>query len=206
MIKPKIKYCRKTTFEEAIIDNEFIGGSFSSNPTSKIKIENTTIDCCVFKGIDFTNSIEFKNVEIWDSIFENCDLSNFEFNNRSLHRCQFINCRLVGVNFINCSLKDVLFNNVQALYLNMVSCNIKDISFENSNLEKANLTDNKIKNMLINESNFSEAEIQKTSLKDVDFSNSTIDGIMTDLDSLVGIKVNSIQALDLIKLLGIEVI
>ena len=52
---------------------------------------------------------------------------------------------------------------------------------------------------------FTSTEFYKTSLNKIDFSTSIIDGIKITPDCLKGMQVNYLQALDLVKILEIEI-
>jgi uncharacterized protein YjbI with pentapeptide repeats len=53
---------------------------------------------------------------------------------------------------------------------------------------------------------FTSTEFYKTSLKNIDFSTSIIDSIKITPDCIKGMKVNTLQALDLVKVLEIEIV
>ena len=77
---------------------------------------------------------------------------------------------------------------------------IKDNDFSNSIF-----TESKIKNISLYNSTFNETEFIRTNLKDVDFSTCNIERIVFDIDSLKGIKINALQASDIISLFGVQI-
>jgi len=206
ILAPKIKITEKATFISCANNNSYSNVEINQNPSALITIENTSFDSCQFYGIDFTENFVIDNINIYDCIFENCDLSNIEFNARGIHRCIFKNCKLMGTNFYTSSLSNIVFNEVNALYINFANCDLKNISITNSIFKGCNMMETTTKILLLDNVDFREAEIYKTDLTDVDFSNSNIDGITIDIASLKGIKVNSFQAMSLATLLGIKVV
>lgn len=66
-------------------------------------------------------------------------------------------------------------------------------------------TESKIKNISLYNSTFNETEFIRTNLKDVDFSTYNIERIVFDIDSLKGIKINVLQASDIISLFGVQI-
>ena len=81
--KPKIKNIENKDLVDILNEEEFSSFEITKTPSKKIKLEDLTIDSCIFKGIDF-NNIELKNIDLIDVVFENCDLSNKSFDNKLL--------------------------------------------------------------------------------------------------------------------------
>lgn len=201
--KPKIGQINDITFEEALKINEFYDKRFTENPIKNIN--DITFNGCNFYKIDFTK-IELKNVDIWDSIFEDCDLSNILFDKRSINRCIFKNCRIVGVNFIECSINDLQIINCLGIYLNLYGNKIKNIIIKDTNMKESNFIENKISDLEFDNVDLEKSEINNTLFKGTDFSSCNISGITTDLISLKGIKINTNQAIELVGLLGVEIV
>ena len=67
------------------------------------------------------------------------------------------------------------------------------------------LYENFIKNILFKESDLTRAQFLKTSLNGIDFSDSTIEGIIVSIQDIKGATVNQFQAIDLMNLLGVKV-
>ena len=90
------------------------------------------------------------------------------------------------------------------------------INFNNSLLENIEYNENKLitssfnyiekmKNIKFNNNDLRESEFINTPLKDIDLSNSNIEGIKVNPTYLKGLTVNTYQAIDLSKLLGINI-
>ena len=71
---------------------------------------------------------------------------------------------------------------------------------------ESNFYNVEIKKLELQKVDFTSTEFYKTSLNKVDFSSSIIDGIKVTTDCLKGMKVNTLQAIDLVKILEIEII
>lgn len=54
------------------------------------------LDGCIFRNV-FFEDCEFDAIDMIDTIFENCDLSNLHFTKGAIHRCVFRNCRCMGL-------------------------------------------------------------------------------------------------------------
>lgn len=202
--EPKINKLDDSTFENALIEEDFYSKRFIDSPTNNLKISNTTFDCCHFIKIDFTN-ITLTDINLCDSIFEECDLSNIEFTKKSIHRCIFKQCKLVGTSFNNCSLKDIRFINCMGKYVNFYASIIKNTLIQDTDLEESSLMEVEANNLELINSNFRRCEITKAMLSGTNFNTSNIEGITVDLFSLKGIKVSPSQAVELAAILGVIV-
>lgn len=206
VIQPKIDQTKEISWEKATQETFFLDFLVTKNPQQKIKLSNVTLDSCIFRGIDFASNVILEEVDLWDCIFENCDLSNTHFYNKGIHRCVFKNCKLTGTEFIQCSLQDISIHNSNAIYSNITDCSIKRVEILETNMTNSTFINNKVKEMMIDDCNFQEAEFVKTSLAQIDFSTSIISGIRVDFESIKGMKVNALQATDLVSLLGITIV
>lgn len=68
------------------------------------------------------------------------------------------------------------------------------------------LQENKVKNINFKEADLRGTQFFKTSLSGIDLSNSNVDQIAVSLEDIKGAKINQMQAIDLIYLLGVKVV
>ena len=68
------------------------------------------------------------------------------------------------------------------------------------------MQENKVKNINFKEADLRGTQFFKTSLSGIDLSNSNIDQIAVSLEDIKGAKINQMQAIDLIYLLGVKVV
>jgi len=122
-----------------------------------------------------------------------------------MYRVKFINCKLVGTNFIDCELNNIIISDSMCNLINIAGCKLKNIKLANSNFKESTIMECNIKNMIVDSINFNKSDIINTPLKDIDFSNSKIDGISTDLNSIKDMIINYYQAMDLVGLLGVKI-
>ena len=170
-----------------------------------IKLEkNVEINNCKFNGIIFDKVyIKYSNIE--DVDFINCDLSNVNFIDTSMYRVRFVNCKLLGVNFIDLNINNMIIENSMCNLINISSSKLKNIELNNSNFKDSTIINCELKNISINDINFSNSEIVNTPLNGIDFSNSNLERIKTDLNSIKGMIIDYYQMVDLIGLLGIKI-
>lgn len=198
IIEPKIKftdYYFKENCEYSIDNKEFDQNNIDD-------FCNIVFNSCIFNKIDFSD-VKLLNVEFIDCIFNNCDLSNKSFENVGIHRVIFNSSKLIGVSFSEINLKNVKFNNCNLRYSNLYSINVDNLLFNECTLEEAYITECHFKNIIFDKCNLNKITILKLEHIGFDLSNSSIDDINIDMQSLKGISVNMIQGAMLSRYLGI---
>lgn len=147
--------------------------------------------------------------QLSDIIFTNCDLSNLNLSGSSLHRVQFIGCKLLGTNLSEATLHQVVFKDCMGDYMNLSGSKQRYVSYETSQFRGASFESCQWANIAFDSCRLIEAEFYHTSLKGMNLSDSEIAGLRINLlprTELWGAKISSMQALDLIRLLGVEVV
>ena len=90
-------------------------------------------------------------------------------------------------------------------YFTISDCAVENTEFINCNLISSRLFNLKLKNTEFKESVMRDFEVINTSLKGIDLSTDEISNLLVNIGDIAGIKVNMSQAIDLLKLLEIEV-
>ena len=176
---------------ELIENDELENVKIKDYSTSNLEVFDATCNKAIFNNVSIINS-RLEKTSFTDVEFSNCNFSNTTFDNCSFIRCEFNNCKLTGCNFI----ENVLF----------------DIGFIDSNMGYANISmsgslqENKVKNINFKEADLTGTQFFKTSLNGIDLSNSNIDQIAVSLEDIRGAKINQMQAIDLMYLLGVKVV
>ena len=188
MKNPILKVDNEIYIDDCLKEEKFCNlkitakGKFSLN-------QNSLFDSCEIVKLDFTKC-QIKKLEFIDCKIVDCDLSNLELEETIFKRCQFIGCKMLGVNFNKITLADVLFQDCILKYSSFINVKLKDSKFA-----KCNCSD----------SSFFDTVSSKLEIDTVDFSNSNIENITTDLKSIKKITVNQEQAISLATLLDITV-
>ena len=91
-------------------------------------------------------------------------------------------------------------------YANISMSNLRGIFFNNTSIRSGSLQENKVKNINFKEADLTGTQFFKTSLNGIDLSNSNIDQIAVSLEDIKGAKINQMQAIDLMYLLGVKVV
>lgn len=165
-------------------------------------------------NLDFYKS-EFESVNIIDSSFEktsfvnvefkNCNFSNTTFENCSFIRCNFKNCKFTGTVFLKSRFDTVDFYESNFCYSNFSLSMMNNIKYKDSIMRNMYFEENKHKKLEIENSDLTGANFFRTSLKDIDLSSDNISALVVGLDDIKGAKIDSMQALDLIGLLGVKI-
>ena len=204
-IEPKIKVLDDVTFYDMVKSGVYYDSRVSGLPDEEIVIENVTIEGCIFEKQDFS-LVKFKNVDFWDTIFEDCSFSNIDFVDRSFSRCLFKNCKLVGTTFENCSFDNVKFLDCGLRYASFFRVRFKNIIFDKVILDDSRFYEIKdCKDIMFLSSSMNFTEIIRCTFVNIDFSSNEIYGLKTDFGSIKSNTFNVEQALMLTKLLEINV-
>lgn len=134
--------------------------------------ENIIVNQVIFKNVDF-NRLHWPCVQLTDTVFEQCDLSNVDFTQCSMDRVQLINCKLVGINMTEASFRNVVFDHCNATYAVLRYLKCKKGSFHNTS--------------------FAEADLYAATLADVSFAGCNLDRVQFSGTKLAGIDLSTCQ-------------
>ena len=132
-------------------------------------------------------------------------MSNVSFIGSSIHRTQFINCKLIGARFDECNFKNVLFENVLGKYSNFSFTKINNVNFVECNMTESVLQDVKLEKSVFENCDLTNGFFNKTFLGKIDLTTCDITGIDVDIPNIYGTTVTTMQALDLSRLLGLNI-
>lgn len=194
-------------YEKGSLDNipeDISNLEFKENASKKITIDGGSIMECRFEKIDFHN-INLLDVDIYDTVFDGCDLSGQKFDKKMLARVVFKDCKLTGASFIDSSLKKVTVKDSIARYINIATSKIDSVSLENSDFSESTFMENEVKNLILDKCLFIRTEFIHNPLKDVDFSTSDIKDTLFDNYSLKGIIIDAFQSPYLVGMLGVKI-
>lgn len=158
---------------------------------------------CAFTDITFAG--KYGANLFADAVFDHCDFSNADFQETVIRRAVFRGCRMTGTDFTRSTLEDAVFENCTCSYANFSGSRFRRCAFENVQCRESAFSLCRLEKFRIRECDFTGAEFLDTKLKDLDFSDSTIQGILVNADGLKGIIVSAEQAVACAKLLGIRV-
>lgn len=204
--KPKIKseLIPQKDFYKALEENYMYSAQFEDEIFSMIEEEHIHLDGCYFKNIIF-EECKFSHIDMMDCIFDSCDLSNIVMSEGCMYRCEFHNCRMVGADFSSMVIKNITFDTNSNRYGNYSCSKVQNCSFQHMDMTSTNFNDMQLKDVALQDCNLNLCEFIHTPLMNIDVSTCTIEGITITVDSMKGLCVSPSQAIDLSKLLGLNV-
>lgn len=180
-------------------------GFFDGETVSFLSIDRLTLNKCHFKNMIF-ESCNFERIDLMDTIFENCDLSHLKMMDGIIHRCEFRNCRMTGSDLSNCAIQQTLFEENTARYANFSFSKFKKVNFIKNQLMNTSFNECQFNKVCYKENDLSESEFINTKLSGLNFSTCDIHNTIIPVDSLKGLTVSSEQAIQLAKLLGVNIV
>ncbi|WP_294629558.1 pentapeptide repeat-containing protein [uncultured Bacteroides sp.] len=157
---------------------------------------------CTFRNLAFSEC-KFRSCQLTDVRFENCDLSNLSFAGSSLYRVEFIACKLLGTNLSEATINHMLLHDCHAGYINLSMSKMNQVRFAHSQLRNGSLNDCRFSSVAFDSCDLVEADFLHSSLRGIDLSTSRINGITLNIGDLKGAVITSLQAMDLLPLLGV---
>lgn len=176
-----------------------------------ICLEKSDLAATTFYRVTFDNcqliQCTFEKASFIDVIFKNCDFSNSNFSEGYFNRCEFISCKFVGANLQDSNQQHISILECNFHYANFQNTSFSHVHIKDSDMSQANISECKLKSWSLDNTRFANTQFFKTPLKGIDFSHSEIDGIILSdqFVELQGAKVNTVQAVNLAKLLGVIV-
>lgn len=191
------------TLKEWLDKEETITGLvFSKGKEENINKAYKSVKNCTFQHQTF-NECQFRSSQWVDVRFENCDLSNISFAESSLYRVEFISCKLLGTNLSETTLNHVLLHDCNASYINLSMNKMNQVCFANTFFRNGSLNNCRLSSVAFNTCDLVEADFSHTALRGIDLRASRINGIILNISDLKGAIISSLQAMDLLPLLGV---
>ena len=115
------------TAENERIEITLLKKDFSGEILNKIKLENSLISKCIFKGCSFYGN-EYINCEFVSCDFSESNMLNVKFINCKFHETKFDECELEDINFDDCKILNCSFKNID------LSANVKGLNENDLNV------------------------------------------------------------------------
>ena len=176
-----------------------------------IQCENKTIRraeffACVFENCKWIDC-KFDRPEFTNIYFQGCDFSNAILRKSYFKQCAFTACKFMGADLSESILKELTVADTNFSYANLNAIKMQNIALKNCDCSFAEFAMVKLKNAFVQNCDFTRVNFFQTSLKELDFSDSKLEGIeiSADFSELKGATINTFQAANLIKSLGVNV-
>ncbi|MEG1981545.1 MAG: pentapeptide repeat-containing protein [Clostridia bacterium] len=198
-----INSCAKNaiTLETKIFATIFSNEKMQIEDFSAVEFEG-----CVFKGCVFTDAILEKATFI-DVAFELCDFSNCKLRESYFNRCSFENCKCTGANLCECIVKHTIFKNSNLKYTIFDKSKLSFVILNEVDFSGGSMSEAVLKNVEFIDSKIISCNFFKTPLKDIDFTSDDFENpiLQNPPQELLGAIVNTAQATDLVRLIGVVV-
>lgn len=192
-----------SSLQELLDKEETISNlSFSKGREEGIVKPYKSFKNCTFRHQTFSEC-KFRSSQLTDVRFENCDLSNISFAESSLYRVEFISCKLLGTNLSETTLNHVLLHDCNAGYINLAMSKMNQVRFSNCLFRNASFNDCRFTSVAFDSCDLVEADFSHAPLRGIDLRTSRISGITLNVSDLKGAIITSMQAMDLLPLLGV---
>lgn len=197
----------RPAWEEAIYSETAITGWHFKN----LELIGEDLSGLTFQGIIFENcrlmDCRLDKSSFIDAVFIHCDMSNSTFSEGYFNRCQWQECKWLGASFVGASLQQMKAEACNLQYVNFDEVSFGDIAMLGSDLSQAALSSCRLKNFTAKESRFLGTNFFRTSLRSIDFSENELEApiVSDDCHELQGMVISPMQALELVKLLGVVV-
>ena len=140
--------------------------------------------------------------------FRNCDLSNADLTGCSFQRVEFLDCKLMGTNLSEATMQHVAFERCKAEFANFALGRLRFVAHGQGVMRGAVFDECRLEKVAFSRCDLTQGEFRGTRLRGLSFADSDIRGMRVgEVDSfeLKGLKINALQAVDLVRLLGVEV-
>ena len=173
--------------------------------------ENQTFRHHCFKGVRFENChfihCHFSNCDFIDTEFISCDFSNSENDHGYYCHVLFKRTKLLGTAFNECLFQYVQFDDCLARYMSICDTQCKTVLLEQSDFQEAYFETNTFKDVSFKNLNLFKTTFFTPSLRIIDVSESIIAGLVISdtFAEIRGAKIDFMQAVDLVRFLGVVI-
>ncbi|MDD3362029.1 MAG: pentapeptide repeat-containing protein [Hespellia sp.] len=198
-----IKQWQENAEEDAMLTGFLVAGEeVSEESFYKLDASAGRLERCRFLDCDFEKS------SFVDVIFENCDFSNSRFGSAYFGRCEFHHCKCLGTDFHEAVFKHVRLVECQMRYANLSGTLFENVHMQQCDFTEAALRVVKYKRWDAEGSKFYGTNFFQTILAGFDFSENEMGNIIVsdDMKELRGCKISPVQAMEVAKLLEIDVV
>ena len=168
------------------------------------RASGVVFDTCLIRRGGFDGSL-LSRLRLLDVRLEKCNLTNARWENAHLRRVLLVECRLTALSFAGADCRDVVFRRCKADFLNLSGAVLKGVRFEECSLSNCDFRGAALTDVGFAGSDLKKADFGSGKLDEVDIRGSTIDGIMLEPSQLRGLTIDPLQALAIVRLLGVTV-
>ncbi len=158
----------------------------------------------LIEGISFSGA-QLRAAQLRDVRLVRCDLSNAVARGLQANRVEFIDCRLVGMNAIECRMEHVLMERCDLRYAQFTDGVAQTCEFIDAHLEEADFRATRLENTRWLRSSLDRADLTGAALVRADLRGASLAGILVRAADVAGAIVTPAQAMELARLLGLDI-
>ncbi|MDQ2807305.1 MAG: pentapeptide repeat-containing protein [Chloroflexota bacterium] len=168
-----------------------------------------TVDGVSLIGSHFTRlgltGTEFQQLRCRDVLFSACDFANARWAGARFHRVALRDCRLLGFQAAEGQWQETLLQGCNGKLANFSFSSLKGVHFRGCDLSDSSFQSADLSGAVFHECDLSNAELSGVKLLGADLRGCRLDGLKIGVADLRGAIVDPIQAVGLIRLLGVVV-
>lgn len=187
----------------AVTEDPLEGYWFESVPVEDEDLDRLEVRGCVFSHCVW-QQLPLRKSGFVDVIFDRCDFSGCDFSGAVFSRVRFESCKLTGVNFGETVFRDVAFTDCRAPYLNLAAAKAQRLLFQACRLNDATFQELKWQ-AAFQRCDLTGATFHFAPLKGINLTTNQLAGLRVGLPDLKGAVVNTFQAAELSRLLGLVI-
>jgi uncharacterized protein YjbI with pentapeptide repeats len=157
-----------------------------------------------FSRVDMHDTL-FTGLKLVDTRLEGCDMANADWRQCELQRVELLGCRMLGFGAVEGRLHDVLFKECKARFARFHSATLKWTRFEKCDLTDADFHNADLSGVVFAGCDLTGCDMKGAKLAGADLRGSIVDGLRVELEELQGAIVDPVQAVSLLRLLGVVV-
>ena len=185
------------------------GETYSQPEYQRLDLADSAIERLHFETVIFTQAIltstRFENLRLEDVRLAGCNLANAAWPKASCVRAEFIGCRMTGFATQEAIFGDTIFRDCKLDLAQFYQVKMPGVRFEDSPLTGTDFRKSDLTGVAFVRCDLSNTDFTGATLAGADLRGCQIDGMRAGPDELRGAIVDEVQALALVRAMGITV-
>lgn len=180
---------------------QFADGQLEQFDCAKVEFQKCSFESCSFL------SCSFQGASFEDVLFLGCNFSNSDFTDAYFERCRFVGCKCVGLHLSGSIIKHSSLEESNFQYSYLDRAKLTDVLLQDLDFTEVSLMEGTLKRLETHRTKFIKNNFFHTMLAGIDFTDCELlaPTVSAPPEELRGIKINILQAADLVGLWGITV-
>ncbi len=193
-----------STLQELLEKEETVSNLiFSKGREEGISKSYKSFKNCTFRNQTFSEC-KFRSSQAWQIYgLRTATCPIYLLQKASLYRVEFIACKLLGTNLSETTMNHVLLHDCNASYINLAMSKMNQVRFSHCHFRNGSFNDCRFSSVAFDSCDLVEADFSHAPLRGIDLRTSRIGGITLNISDLKGAVITSLQAMDLLPLLGV---